>query len=184
MLHPRGLVPKLLGLRFQFHGDWSQWIASFISEFPTHLRARRCKVICNTIFSVSLRTWIASLAIHECLRRNQTVVILPGCVFIIICIWLSVNSLSSPVNGYSEGRRPMPNVGVHSYISTQSSSTSKELLYSVVLWLCRNCILSHMQRRSYRWVSLATFIFYGSVWPYTPVRCPDPRHNPRRRMIQ
>ena len=31
--------------------------------------------------------------------------------------WLFVNYFSSPVNGYSEGRRPLANVGVHSYIS-------------------------------------------------------------------
>ena len=31
------------------------------------------------------------------------------------CFRLSVNFLSSPVNGYSEGRRPMADVGVHSY---------------------------------------------------------------------
>ena len=35
--------------------------------------------------------------------------------------WLSVNSLLSPVNGYSEGRRPTANVGVRSYISTNST---------------------------------------------------------------
>ena len=47
------------------------------------------------------------------------------------CFWLSVNSPSSPVNGYSEGRWPMANVGVYSYISTKASSTSSEFSYSV-----------------------------------------------------
>ena len=34
MLHPRGLVPKLLGLRSQLRGDWSQriMVASITSE--------------------------------------------------------------------------------------------------------------------------------------------------------
>jgi hypothetical protein len=36
---------------------------------------------------------------------------------IIICFWLSVNAPSSPVNGYFEGRWPLANVGVHSYIT-------------------------------------------------------------------
>ena len=51
------------------------------------------------------------------------------------CFWLSVNSLSSPVYGYSEGWRPTANVGVHSGISAKASSTSSELpsLYSVFL---------------------------------------------------
>ena len=78
---------------------------------------------CHTIFSVSLWTWIASLRVHEYLWRNQVrITILPGCVSIIICFWLSVNSLSSPVNGYSEGRWPVANVGIHSYLSTKASS--------------------------------------------------------------
>ena len=45
-----------------------------------------------------------------------------GACPLFICFWLSVNFLSSPGNGYSEGRRPMPNVGVHWYISNPTSS--------------------------------------------------------------
>ena len=45
------------------------------------------------------------------------------------CFWLSVNSLSSPVDGNSEERWSIANVGVHSYISTKAGSTSNEFLY-------------------------------------------------------
>ena len=119
------------------------------------LQARRCSVICHTIFSVSLRTWIASLTIHECLRRNETWNIFPGCVSIIFCFWLSVNSLSSPANGYSERRWPMANVGVHSYISTKKLQAS-----FCILWLCKYCILSHMQRW-YHWATFCSFFFFS-----------------------
>ena len=97
------------------------------------------------IFSVSLRTWISPLGIHECLRHNQTwlIAVVLGCVSFIIRSWLSVNSLPSPGNDYSDGRWPMANVGVHSYISTKAGPTSSlsdwEFLYFVVLWLCKNC---------------------------------------------
>ena len=62
----------------------------------------------------------------------------------LISFRLSVNSPSSPVNGHSEGRWSIANVGIHSYISTKSSSTSSEHLYSVALWLC-----PRMQKWSY-----------------------------------
>ena len=44
----------------------------------------------------------------------------PGVRVHFFCFWLSVNSQFSlsPVNGYSEGRWPLANVGVHSYIIT------------------------------------------------------------------
>ena len=54
-------------------------------------------------------------------------------VHFFFCFWLSVNSLSSPVNGSSEGRRPTANVGVRSFISSKANSTSSELLYSLFL---------------------------------------------------
>ena len=164
----RGLQKDSHDVRHVMSIDPSGKQVLLVSPNPTHLQARRCRVI----FSVSLRTWIASLRIHECLRRNRRGVVLLGCVFIIICIWLLVNSLSSTVNGYSEARWPMSNVGVYSYtISTQSCSTSSEHLYSVVLWLCKNRILSHVRGWSCHWVTLATVVFHGSVWHYTPVRC-------------
>ena len=36
MLHPCGLVPKLLGPWYQFRGDWSRRIAIFTSEFDSN----------------------------------------------------------------------------------------------------------------------------------------------------
>ena len=38
----------------------------------------------------------------------------PAVRVLFFCFWLSANSLSSPVNGLSDGRRPKANVGVHS----------------------------------------------------------------------
>ena len=82
------------------------------------------------IFSVSQRTWIISLRTLECLWFKTASLMFPGCVFFFFSFWLSVNSLSSPVNGYSEawGRWPIANVGVHSYIITKASSSSSEFL--------------------------------------------------------
>ena len=84
MLQPRGLVPIWLILRCQFPGEWSQWIANFTSECdsPTHLSARRWSIICYTIFSVSLRTWIATLRIQGWLRCKKVREMFPGCVSI------------------------------------------------------------------------------------------------------
>ena len=85
MLHPRGLVTNLLGLRFQFRGNWSGWIVSFTSESDSNTLAD-C-AICHTLFSASLQTWISSIRINECLRPNQTrIIMLPGCVSIIILL--------------------------------------------------------------------------------------------------
>ena len=39
----------------------------------------------------------------------------PGVRVHYFCSWLSVNPSSPPVDGYSEGRWPIANVGVHSY---------------------------------------------------------------------
>ena len=47
---------------------------------------------------------------------------------------------SSPVNGSSEGRRQMANVGIHSYISTKPSSTLSERLYDVTLQESYSCM--------------------------------------------
>ena len=112
-----------------------------MSLIPTHLQARRRSNIYRSIFSVSLRIWVATLKIQGCLRRKKASwrLVVMGCVSIILYIWLSVNSLSSPVNGSSEGRWPMANVGVHSYIITKglpvAISISSEIPFSVVLWL-------------------------------------------------
>ena len=121
--------------------DPSRYQVLLVSLIPTYLSAKG--IICNTIFSVSLRTWISSLRIHECLRLKTARIVFPGCVSSIFCLWLFLNSLPSPVNGYSEGRWPMANVGVYSYIIAMASLTSSELLlYSVVLWLYKKYILS------------------------------------------
>ena len=111
-----------------------------MSLIPIHFQMRR-NVIYHTILSVLLRTWIASLGIHEYPWRKKNMVRrVQGCVSIIFSFWLSVNSPSSPGNGSSEERWPMANVGVYSYISNKASSTSSELLYSVVpsLWIFKN----------------------------------------------
>ena len=52
-----------------------------------------------------------------------------GVRVLFFCFWLSVNLLSSPVYGYSEGRRPMADVGVHSYLNTKPSSTSRASVF-------------------------------------------------------
>ena len=123
--------------------DSSWWQVLLVSLIPTHLRERRSSVI-YTIFSVSLRTWITPLRIHECLQRKVAwLVVFPGCVCIIFCFWLSVqvNSLSSPVNGNSEWRWPAANVGVHPCISTSSStsvfrwSAMKRILPYILRWI-------------------------------------------------
>ena len=41
------------------------------------------------------------------------------CVLFFFCFWPSVNFVLCSVNGYSEGRRPMADVGVYSFISTK-----------------------------------------------------------------
>ena len=74
MLHPRGLVPKLLGLRCQFRGDWSQGIASLSSE--SDLQARRRSFISHIFFQsyygheslISESTSTCGGSSHSCLR--------------------------------------------------------------------------------------------------------------------
>ena len=137
-LHPGGLVPNLPGPRCQFRGDWSEPIASLSSESVSNTLNT---MPYHTVLSVLLRTWITSLRIHEYPWWNKSymVAVLPGCVSFIFYFWLFVNPFSSPDNGYYEKRWSMANVGVHSYISTKTSSTSSELLCrlcSVLLWIC------------------------------------------------
>ena len=97
-----------------------------------------------------------SLRIHECLWRDKAWVMNPGCVSIIFCFWLSVNSLSFPVNDYSEGWWRMANVGVHSYIlSTKRASV-----------FCGSVVRAiFFSQRWYRWATLSTFfvLFHVSV---------------------
>ena len=49
----------------------------------------------------------------------------PGVRIQILPLWLSVNSISSPDNGFSEERRPMANVGVYPYIGTKGQFNFK-----------------------------------------------------------
>ena len=115
-----------------------------IEKFASHLRSLASHLISSTRKSLAKGT-----------------IIIPGCVSITkFCFWILVNSLSSTVSGYSEGRWSMANVGVHLYISTKGTSNSSVLLYSVVLWSFKNPIFSHMRRWSYRWVILTTFVFH------------------------
>ena len=107
---------EITGLQFQFRGDWSQQMAILSSESDSSTLARRRGAICHTIFSVSLQIWIMSFEIHGaygatiqqlCSRGECPLLFLfaSGCCLLI---------LSSSVNGYCEGRRPMANMGVHS----------------------------------------------------------------------
>ena len=136
VLHPRGLVPRLLGLWCQFRGDWSQRITTSTSESDFNiLQARRYNIICHTIF-FSLTTNMNHDSQNPRVPTAQDKGV-PGCAVHGVCPFFfpsgcrSFISLSSPVNGYSEGRWQMANVGVHSYISTKTSSTSSKFLYSV-----------------------------------------------------
>ena len=74
------------------------------------------------------------------------------------------NFASSPDNGYYERRRPKANVGVHSCITTtlKASSTSSELLSSVILWICKNHIFSNM-KMILSSDDTCYFVFHGSV---------------------
>ena len=137
MSHPRGLVPKLLGLKCQFRGDWSQRKANPTSESDSTTFAGEEMQRHLSYYFFSLTTDINGVCQNPrvpAAERSMTITA-PGvrahCFF---CFWLSVNSLSSPVNGYSGGRWPMANVGVHSYISTKRTSS-----------FIKFCI-SHMQR--------------------------------------
>jgi hypothetical protein len=55
----------------------------------------------------------------------------------------------------------MANVGVHSYISIIRGQFNFKRAFVFRM----NCILSPMQRWSYRWVTLATFVFHGARFP-------------------
>ena len=121
LFHPGGLVSIWLGLRCQFCGDWSsQRIASqsLTGECDSNAFIAEMHILLS---SVSLRTWIVPLWIHECLRSKKARMVILWCVSIFFASEISVNSFSSPVNGNSERRWPKANVGVHSYISTLAS---------------------------------------------------------------
>ena len=148
--------------------DPSGWQVLLVSVIPTHLSARRCSITYHTTFSVSQRTWIPflRLGIHEFPRRKKARVVPAGCVFFFFRFWLSDNSFSSPVNGYSEGRWPTANVGVYSYIITKASSTLNNILYYVVLKkgvVCPSAnqiwILKHLQLlKFFSWNSPNSFL--------------------------
>ena len=145
MLHPHGLVSMLLGLRCQFLGDWSQQMAIFTSESDSNTFAeRKCSVICLTFFSVSLRTWIGTLRIHEWLQCHKTPVLLKGCVSILFYFRLSVNPLSSLVNGYFEARWPVANVGVRPSSVYKYKAKINFNRTSVFCGFAKNHILFHV----------------------------------------
>ena len=79
----------------------------------------------------------------------------PGVRIQILPLWLSVNSISSPDNGFSEERRRMANVGVYPCISTEGRFNIK--VATVIFWSAKNFIISPMQR-GYRWATLRLFI--------------------------
>ena len=158
--HPCGLVTKLLSLRSQYRGDWFQRMTSLTSESDSNTCAGEERHHLSYYF-FSLTTDInrasknprVPAAQPDSDKHDDKYVL--GVRVLFFCFWLSVNLLSFLVNGYSEGRWPMADVGVHSYLNTKPSSTSRKILYSV---LCKNHILSHMQIW-YRWVILAAFVF-------------------------
>ena len=93
-LHPHGLVPNSKGLRCQFRGDWSQRMASLTSKSDSNTsgseETQHHYIIHAVFFSVSLRTWIASLWIQK-YRWHLEYGVITGCVSIICYFRLFVN---------------------------------------------------------------------------------------------
>ena len=129
MLHTRGLVPNLLGLRRQFRGDWSQRMAGFTSESDSNtiIAGEEKRGLSYYFFSVT--TDINRASKNPQVPEAQSEYY-PGSTYGVcvhfFCFWLSVNPLwsSATATGYSGGRQPTANVGVHSYIGTKASSIS------------------------------------------------------------
>ena len=138
LLLPLGLVPRWKGLQCQFRGDWSQRMASSTSESDSNTFAYEEMQYHFSYYFFSLTTDM------NCFAQNPQVPAVKkhmdyrgayGVRVLFFSFWLSVNSLLSPVIGYYEGRRPYANVGVHSYINTNSSQFNFERA-SVILF-CR-----------------------------------------------
>ena len=139
MLHPRGLVPTLLGLRCQFRGDWSQQMATITSESDSTTFAGEVIQRHLSYYLFSLTTDMNSVSQNTqvpAVQQGNTKTG-QGVRFHYCLLWLSVNSLSSPVNGYSEGRWPMANVGVHSYMSTKRVFVSCASVRIVFVLTCK-----------------------------------------------
>jgi hypothetical protein len=131
-LHPRGLVPNLMGLRCQFRGGWSQRIPVLISESDSSRRGDAASFVFQSYYghksnlSESTSAWGATKD-GSWFRGAYP-------LFFFTSGSLSITfRRRSPAYGYSEGRWPMANVGVHSCISTMACSTSSDLLYCAVL---------------------------------------------------
>ena len=84
----------------------------------------------------------------------------PGVRVHFFYFWLSVNSLSSPVNGYFEGRWPTSNVGVHSYMSIKASSNF-ERTSSVIRGSVAVQVFSHANMMIARWLAIS---YFGIPW--------------------
>ena len=161
MLHPRGLVPKSKGLRCQFRGDWSQWMASFTSESDSNAFAASLFIF-YFFFSVLLRRWIAPLRIRESLRRDpRKVKVFPGCVS--INFLLAVCQFPFVSSQWLLWRKVTNGKCGSSFVYKHEVQFNFKWL-SVVLWLCKNCILSYMQIRSYCRVTFATRAQRGVWW--------------------
>ena len=131
ILHPGGLVPNLLRLRCQCLGDWSQRMASLTSESDSIIFAGN--IMYHTIFQSHYGHNSRLSEFSSTRGATSRIWWLRGSCPLFFYLWLFVNSLSSPVDGYSERRWPISNVGVYSCISIKASSSN--LLYSVVRWL-------------------------------------------------
>ena len=96
----------------------SGWQLLLVSMIPTHLQARRCNVICH-IF-VSLTTDINRVSQNPLVpaapQKSGNIYDHGVRVDYFFCFWLSVNSISSPDNGYSGARERTAYVGVHLYL--------------------------------------------------------------------
>ena len=110
--------------RCQFRGDWSQGITSFTSKSQSNIFAREemQRHLSYYIFSLTMDTNHVSKN-PRVLKAEPDLYVhrRPVRVNIFLYFWLIVipSPLWSPVNCYSEERRPMANVGVYSYISTK-----------------------------------------------------------------
>ena len=168
MVHPQARPSKLTSAsrHCQSRGDWSQRMASLTSEYDSNsfvgeeMQHQLSHYFSSFTKDMNRDTQYPFVpAVQKGKSKDYGHV--PGVRVHVFCFSLYVNSLSSPVNGYSEERWPKANVGVHSHrpvLITMASSTSSELLYntvlySVVLWLCKNRLANHQ---------------FTKLWPRTP----------------
>ena len=110
ILHSRGLVtvPIWQGLRCQFHGDWSQRMASLTSECVSNTLVgeemqHQLSHYFSSLYGQESRL-SASTSACDAERQLEGFFWCSRVRVHFFCLLLFVNSLSSPVNGYSEGR--------------------------------------------------------------------------------